>query len=432
VPARMPLWQSKILPRVSGLRDYANNFGVEMLLNGLGLLSGILLARWLGPTGRGQLAAAMLWPTVIGIAISLGLQHAFTYAVGVGWAKPDTLQRWGAKFTLLVAVPAMIVYWIVAPSLLGKQFPEQEWVPGIFSLYIPLAVYAGFLFPLYYGTGDFARWNTARVFRNLAWTCGVVALAIVASLTVLNLLVIQIAVLVLLCVYLYSKLGKLTARIDGDGSAPLKLVVKYALAVHLSGMAYAINQQLDQLLLSVWVSPSDLGEYAAAATLSGVLLVIPGAISPIGLSKIARSNREPVEQRRHVRVVFLGTTILLVPCGLLLMLLAPWVTRVLFGSAFVQTPQVLRILTPAAVFFGTSLMLTEVLKGLGRPMYATWGTIVGAIITVVGLSWSLGRFGIWGAAWVSFTAYTVMALIQGFLLWRCMFRLRGYEKQAGR
>jgi O-antigen/teichoic acid export membrane protein len=326
----------------------------------------------------------------------------------------------GLKFTIFVAMPVMFVYWLICPWLLGKQFPNQEWIPGIFSLYIPLAVYTGFLFPIYQGSGDFTRWNIARVFRSGAWTLAVLVLAITASLTVLNLLVVQIAVLMLLGVYLYSKLGQLSGRNKGDGTAPLSRIFRYGLAVYLSGLAYSVNQQLDQLLLSIWVVPSDLGQYAAAATLSGVLLVIPGAVGSVGFSKIARAGGEHSEQRRHVRLAVMCAALGLLPAGLCLMIAAPLVTKILFGPAYLQTAPLLRILAPASIFLGTSIMLADVLRGMGKPMYSTYGAVAGAVITIVGLSLSLPRFGIWGAAWVSLTAYTAMMLIQSCLLWRCL------------
>jgi O-antigen/teichoic acid export membrane protein len=420
----IPIWTGTLRPKLVGFRDYANNIWIEVILNGFGFVSGILLARWLGPMGRGQLAAAMLWPLVIGIVISFGLHHAFVYAVGVGWAKPARLQRLGFKFTLLVAIPAMLIYWFLSPWILSKQFPNQEWIPGIFSLYIPLSIYAGFLFSIYQGSGDFSRWNIARVFRSGAWTFAVIGLAVVSSLTVLKLLVVQIAILIILAIYLYSRLGRLAERDKGEGTAPPRVIFKYGFAIYLSGVAYTVNQQLDQLLLSIWVIPADLGQYVAAATLASVLMVIPVSVGPIGFSKIARASREPVEQRRHVKFAFVWTGVLLVPAALCLMILAPWLTGILYGPAYVQSAQLLRILAPASIFLGMGIMLADVLRGLGKPMYATYGAIAGAVVTIVGLALTLQRFGTWGAAWVSFTAYTTMMLIQCYFLWRCMFHPR--------
>lgn len=416
------VWTNRIRPRFRGLRDYANNVWIEVILTGLGFVSGIFVARWLGPTGRGQLAAAMLWPGVIGILISLGLQHAFVYAVGVGWAKPERLQRLALKFTLLVAVPAMVIYWWVCPWILGKQFPNENWIPGIFSLYIPLAVYAGFLLPIYQGSGDFKRWNIARVFRSGGWTLAVLVFAFLAWLTVLNLLIIQLLILAVLCVYLYSRLGYLEGRNKGEGTEPLRLIFKYGFAIYLSGLAYTVNQQLDQLLLSIWVTSSDLGQYAAAVTLAGGILVIPSAMGPIGFSKVARASDDPSEQRRHVRIAFAWSAALLLPAGLLVAILAPWVTKILYGEAYGHTAELLRVLAPAAISLGMGMILADVLRGMGKPMYATYGAIAGAAITIVGLALTLQRFGTRGAAWVSFTAYTAMMLIQCYFLWKLMFR----------
>jgi O-antigen/teichoic acid export membrane protein len=416
----IPASTSLIRGKFRGLHDYVNNIWIEMVLNALGFVSGILVARWLGPAGRGQLAAAMLWPGVIGILISLGLQHAFVYAVGVGWATPARLQRLGLRFTLFVAVPVMGIYWLVSPWILGKQFPNETWIPGVFALSIPLAVYAGFLFPIYQGSGDFTRWNIARVFRSGAWTLSVIGLAIAAGLTVLNLLLIQIAILVVLCVFLSAKLGTLEGKNKGEGSASARLIFKYGFAIYLSGLAYTVNQQLDQLLLSIWVSPSDLGQYAAAATMSGFVLVIPSAVGSIAFSKIARASDQPSEQRRHLKFTFLWSTLFLVPAGLVLMILAPWVTRTLYGPAYVQTAQLLRILAPAAISLGIGMILADVLRGLGKPMYGTYGVVTGAALTVVGLAFFLRQFGTVGAAWVSFTAYTVMLVIQCCFLWKVM------------
>jgi O-antigen/teichoic acid export membrane protein len=415
-----PFWTDRIRPRFRGLRDYANNVWIEIILTGLGFVSGILVARWLGPSGRGQLAAAMLWPGVIGILISLGLQHAFAYAVGVGWAKPDRLQRLGAKFTLLVALPAMAIYWWICPWILGSQFPQQTWIPGIFALYIPLAVYAGFLLPIYQGSGDFKRWNIARVFRSGSWTLAVLLAVVLGWLTVLNLLVVQLATLLLLCIYLYSRLGRLQDSGKGEGTAPTSVIFRYGLAIYLSGLAYTVNQQLDQLLLSVWVTPSDLGQYAAAVTLAGAILVIPTAMGPIGFSKVTRATHDPSEQRRHVKVAFAWSAVLLVPAGLAVAFLAPWITKILYGEAYGHSAALLRILAPAAISLGMGMILADVLRGMGKPMYATYGAVGGAAITIVGLLLTLRRFGTLGAAWVSFTAYTAMMLIQCYFLWRLL------------
>ena len=236
-------------------------------------------------------------------------------------------------------------------------------------------------------------------------------------MTVYSLLITQVAILFILAVFLYSQLNRIKERSKGEGTAPVRLIFKYGFAIYISGLAYTVNQYLDHLLLSLLVPPSELGQYAVATTLAAVILLIPNAVGPVVFSKIARAGDELSEQQHHMKVALFCTVMLLIPAGLFLMILAPWVTHILYGSAYAQAGQVLRVLAPAVIFLGTGYILSEFLRGVGKPMYATYGALVGAVITVGGLAWALPRFGIWGAAWVSLIAYAAMMIVQFFLLW---------------
>jgi O-antigen/teichoic acid export membrane protein len=76
-----------------GRRDYVINALSDSAITGFGFISGILIARGLGPEGRGQLTAALLWPTMFCAFTMLGPPRAVTYAVGCRWATPQLLAR---------------------------------------------------------------------------------------------------------------------------------------------------------------------------------------------------------------------------------------------------------------------------------------------------------------------------------------------------
>src|SRR5262249_19533265 len=269
-------------------RDYAHNASIEVALTLLGLVSSVLVARSLGPDGRGKFAAAVLWPTWICLTVSLGLQHAFAYATGVGWASPRRLAKFAARYTLAAGLPAMIAYWALSPYILRRQFHGSEWVPGIFSPFIALSLYTGLLLPIFQGRGDFASWNKGRVLRNGGWTAAVLFLALSGSLSVTTLLLSQLVILATVGLFLVLSLRKIPAGESVDDQPVLRPLFKYGMAVYLSGLAYTVNQQLDQLLLSLRVTPSELGQYAAAATLANILVLIPTSMGPVLFSKVAR------------------------------------------------------------------------------------------------------------------------------------------------
>ena len=70
----------------SAKREFIRHYGTtvigQALILGMGVVTGILAARMLGPAGRGELAAIVIWPTSIAALISLGVNQAIAYNVG--------------------------------------------------------------------------------------------------------------------------------------------------------------------------------------------------------------------------------------------------------------------------------------------------------------------------------------------------------------
>lgn len=379
-------------------------------------MSGILIARGLGPAGRGLLAAAMMWPYMVGLVISIGLQQAFAYAVGAGWAKPVRLRQMALKYTVLVGLPAMCVYFLLCPFIFRQQFPNEIRIAQSFAVFIPLSLYVSLILPIYQGSGDFKTFNSSRLLRVVTWTLSVVVLTVSLRLTVLNLLLSQLLNLVILTVFLTVRRDHLKEQ--GEGTTGTATILKYGFGIYLSAIAYTVNQSLDQLFLSLWVRSADLGQYATAASLSALVLIMPNAVGPIVFSKLAREGGQKSQQRRHVRLALLYSIVLMIPIAFGLALLGPWITQILYGSEFVKAGQLLRVLAPAAIFLGIGVSLSEILRGAGKPMYATYAALSGGVLTIAGLAWALPRYGVWGAAWVSLIAYGAMMFVEIVLLWK--------------
>ena len=74
----------------------ATGFAVQSVL----VVTGPLLARMLGPSGRGYLAALILWPLVITQLGNLGIPSALTYSVARDPSTSKGLARLGLSFAL--------------------------------------------------------------------------------------------------------------------------------------------------------------------------------------------------------------------------------------------------------------------------------------------------------------------------------------------
>lgn len=54
-------------------------FASNVFILGLNVLTGIIIARFLGPEGRGEQAAMIMWPRFLAYSLTLGIPAALVY-----------------------------------------------------------------------------------------------------------------------------------------------------------------------------------------------------------------------------------------------------------------------------------------------------------------------------------------------------------------
>jgi O-antigen/teichoic acid export membrane protein len=180
-------------------------------------------------------------------------------------------------------------------------------------------------------------------------------------------------------------------------------LAKYGLKTQFENVNTYINQRADQLLLSLFVPPRELGLYVAAVTLSSVVAFFPQALGIVTLAN--GSNLPPTEAKQTIAQSFrLSFAWLFITCAAIFVA-APWLVMFLFGSRFSGAVLACRILLPGTLFLGLRQVLYEGARALGRPAVPSYAEGVGTLVTVVGLYLLLPRFGFVGAAIASTFAY---------------------------
>ena len=87
----------------------------------LGFINSILLSRWLGPAGRGEIAAAMLWPNMLMYLSSFGLFSATVYFVTLPESRPQAIFANDLALACLQSVVAIAIGYTALPWLLHSQ-----------------------------------------------------------------------------------------------------------------------------------------------------------------------------------------------------------------------------------------------------------------------------------------------------------------------
>jgi O-antigen/teichoic acid export membrane protein len=178
---------------------------------------------------------------------------------------------------------------------------------------------------------------------------------------------------------------------------------------HTSNVSSALNERLDQLVISAFLVPTQLGLYVVAVTLTSVTSLIGTSVSFVALPVISRSTgREALSMYiRRITVITVGLSLAVsVP----LIVAAPRLIELFFGRAYLPATNICRVLLGAVVMLSTSRTLAAALKGAGQPLQAGLADGIGLVVTVVALAAFLPTFGLLGAALASVLAYATTLL----------------------
>jgi O-antigen/teichoic acid export membrane protein len=187
-------------------------------------------------------------------------------------------------------------------------------------------------------------------------------------------------------------------------------MLAYGWRSQLSTISNLLNERVDQLVISIVLAASSLGLYVVAWTMTGLSYMIGYSVMYAALPRVAQAESEQELRARAHQYVFLtfaATVAVTIP----VLLLAPEILRIAFGSDFVKATGVTRVLLIASIALGTGRVLEAVLKGVNRPLHAGLSEGAGLVVTAVGLGALLPTMGLMGAAITSLVAYSVTAWV---------------------
>lgn len=380
------------------------------LIQLLNVVTGVVLARTLGPSGRGELAAVVLWPTMLWTVGNVGVVDSVTFHSARRSAPQRSIVSTSLAIAVVQSAILVAIGLVLVPLVLAKQEASVVRDCLIFLASIPTSLVTLYLGSVLNGTHRFVAFNVVRATVFVGNAAGLVALAIASELTVTSAMLAYLASQVL-TVLIAAILVLPSSR---PASRPERLLAREMLAYgwrsQLSTISNLLNERVDQLVISIVLAPASLGLYVVAWTMTSLSSMIGFSVTFAALPRVAQA--ESAEERKarahqYVFLTFAATAAVTVP----VLLLAPDILRIVFGSDFVQATGVTRVLLVASIALGTGRVLGAVLKGVNRPLHAGLAEGAGLIVTAVGLAALLPTMGLMGAAITSLAAYSVTAWV---------------------
>lgn len=394
-------------------RSFAGQFvltaGTNVLLASLGVVTGILAARLLGPDGRGELAAIQLWPSFIGTVAMLGLPEALTYFCAREPAKAGQYLGSAMSLALLSSFVFVASGYAAMPVLLSGQSREVVEAARWYLLLVPLYALVGLPYHPLRGLHDFARWNLLRVLPALGWLAILLVAWWVGPREPSTLAMTYLGVLAAL---FFPVAAVVYDRVPGPYTPDFqawKSMMRYGLPCAATSVPQMLNYRLDQMVMAALLPPPSLGLYVVAVSWAGALTPLLAALGSVLFPRVAS------ERNADGQVAALaqgGRLAVLAACaiGIPLVLASPWGVPFLFGPEFAAAAPAASILVVASAVAGINLVLAEGLRGSGRPAAVLRAELAGIAVTLGALLTLLPRLGILGAALASLLGYSAVAI----------------------
>lgn len=368
------------------------------------LVTAPLLARGLGPVARGQYGVA----TVIGMfAITLGAWgQAEIYLGEAGAGRFSVLQQ-----SRITWVCGSIFGLLTATALIALSIPLSTSV--LTAIWVPLLAQANVWRSVCVAFGHLKQ---PALYNALGSVIRVGALMALAWTTILNVdtavTATQAALAISALVTMWLVVRRVPTHYDME-LVPIPLLLRGGGSIITFSVLNAITLRSDVVILALFVTPHDVGLYAAPASLTTAALALSAGFKS-RLQAAAFSTHAGTSVAREV----LPLLVLSIVGAVALWFTAPQLVQVFFGRDYSDSVVLLRLLGIATV----PLLMLDLAQGLlivlaRRKQLVTLGAL-GASSVVIALVIFCPGLGATGAAVACIVGYGIAAAIAWLALVR--------------
>jgi O-antigen/teichoic acid export membrane protein len=367
---------------------------VQVLLT----VSGVFIARTLGPEDRGYLALLVVVSSICVLIGSAGLPTAVTYYVAQNRGHAAGIVR-ALALPAVIQVGGTVVFQLGVLFVLIPHDPQRVKVAALVSLLlVPGILTHSYGLAVLQGQERFRPFNILRVLPTVAYVSAVVA---AVAFGVANLVVLMtawagalfLAGLIALGVALRS-LPSLGAATDSPSRSQL---VRFGAKSLVGSVSPIDSLRLDQALVGLLLSPVTLGLYVVAQAFTNLPRVVASSVGMIAYPHVASQTHAADARRALWRYFFLGLGLSALVIGGLEIVIGKLVV-LFFGTEFQSATPIARVLLLATLFMAARRVLTDGVNGMGRPGLGTIGEIASWVFLLPTIALLLPRYGAVGVA----------------------------------
>jgi O-antigen/teichoic acid export membrane protein len=366
-----------------------------LVANTVGFLALVLVARALGPEGKGVTA---LYQAAVGIGFALfnlGIGPAGFYFVSR--SELSGRQAMEAGLTVSVAAALLTAVGVAASALFFADRFEGYGVPYALAIVaIPAAIQLRMTDALLRAEGRFGAVNAVVMTIPLsALVClGIAELTV--GLTVSSTIWAWTATYIPPLALAYWLIGRTQWPRMLAPLSQIRRSVVFGGQTQLASIVELINHRVDVFMILLFVNTAGVGLYTVSTSQTEGLWIIANSVAIVLLTNITAGSAANAAQ---LTPTVCRTTLLVTGVAAAGAAAIAWIwIPIVFGDAYRGSVVPYMLLLPGTVAIGGSKILAAYVFSRGRPMINTWIGVAVLVVTVPTNLVLIGFFGVAGAA----------------------------------
>jgi O-antigen/teichoic acid export membrane protein len=394
-------------------RDILGVFGARAVWTVLGAISGVILARKLGPYDRGILALVLLLPQTVVTFVKLGITQANVYFINRERVASEQVASNSAALAIALGLSVAGCVWLLQGALLSSVLRGvAPWALALALVRVPLTLLDDYLYGVLQAVGQFRLYNT-RLLVSEALRLVLIALAlIVFDLGLFAAVLIHTVVNVFNSAWLISTMRRaipFTLRVD---RGLLRKQLGFGVKSYVQTLTGHMLLRADVYMVSYFLGPAETAFYSLALRFTEMILEIPQAVGLVLYPKLASLPEHEVHRltAQACRRTLLVTGF----CVVLLALFGPWVITLWYGQAYAPAGKPLLWAAIGALAMSIFVILTRDFTSQNRQK-VNIAAGVPALVLNVGLNvLMIPALGIVGAAMATALSYSAACVVLMF------------------
>jgi O-antigen/teichoic acid export membrane protein len=399
---------------------FTQQVGVTLITQVIGLFLSIIttavIARWLGPEGKGMITLALLIPGMLSIFLGGGINVANVFFAGSRKLDVSVLTESSVKFAFFSTVLGlMVVSVLIVTGWLRVLVPGiSQWIIMLAMIGLPSGLLCSHLSAILQGFREIITINIINLIQSILTLALTILLIIVLKLGLLGALLSYIGPgivsLLIFAVILRRKGGEFYPRWN---PSIMRSLLSFGLKGYLGNVFQFFNYRLDAYFVNYFIGTGGVGIYSVSVGLAELLWHFPNAVGFVIFPKAAATKPEVMNVfTPRIFFITLGVTAL---GAIGLVFLGKPLIQFIYSLAFVSAYIPMVALLPGVILLGAAKVLTNEIAGRGYPHYNSVNAGLTFILTVILDLILIPHYGVLGAALASSIAYAaVFCMAVGF------------------